>query len=149
MFGDVECSSGGRTKYNRNLLGLPKDHHYDALCVGTIPEEGYKNLTNGYYLRTKAMGRGCRFRGHTNSCGIITVKRTKGPKRYFGFQTGDIVSADVPKGKFAGHHVGRVLARKTGWFDIQLNDGSRATTNYKYCKLLQHDSGYLYAYKVG
>ena len=31
IFGNVECSSGGRTKYNRDkILRLPKDHHYDA-----------------------------------------------------------------------------------------------------------------------
>lgn len=44
MFSSVECASGGRTKFNREQLGLPKDHHYDALCVGTIPTDGYKDF---------------------------------------------------------------------------------------------------------
>lgn len=40
IFRDVECSSGGRTKYNRTKLGYPKEHHYDALCVGTVRKRG-------------------------------------------------------------------------------------------------------------
>ena len=39
IFDDVECSTGGKTKYNRTKLNLPKDHHYDALCVGTVPKK--------------------------------------------------------------------------------------------------------------
>lgn len=30
----VECGSGARTKMNRIQLGLPKEHYYDACCVG-------------------------------------------------------------------------------------------------------------------
>ena len=55
-------------------LGLPKDHHYDALCVGAVPEEGYHDLTNGHVLYAKAIGRGSRFRGKTNKCGVIIKK---------------------------------------------------------------------------
>lgn len=44
IFDEVECSSGGRTKFNRETLQLPKDHHYDALCVGTVPEGGFMDL---------------------------------------------------------------------------------------------------------
>lgn len=76
IFGDVECSSGGRTKYNRTELGYPKEHHYDALCVGTVPEKGYHDRTNGYYLYAKAAGRGTRLRGHLNKCGVIVTKWT-------------------------------------------------------------------------
>lgn len=146
IFGEVECSSGGRTKFNRTALGLPKDHHYDALCVGTVPETGFKDLTNGYCLYIKAMGRGSRFRGKVNKCGIIITKLKKGPKRRFGFQNGDIVVADVPKGKYAGHHVGRVMTRATGSFDIRCADGKLATVNQQYCRILQHDNGYQYCY---
>lgn len=99
---DVKCASGGRTKYNRETLGLPKEHHYDALCVGTIPAGGYTDLTNGYWLTAKAIGRGSRMRGRINKCGIITHKLQRGPKRRFGFQNGDIVAADASKGKYAG-----------------------------------------------
>lgn len=143
---NIECASGGRTKYNRTRLQLPKDHHYDALCVGQVPEEGYKDLTNGYYLHMKAIGRGSRFRGKINKCGIITLKLKRGPKKRFGFQNGDIVAADVPKGKYVGHHVGRVITRSSGSFDIRRTDGDLVTVNQKYCRRLQHDNGFQYSY---
>ena len=147
IFGDVECSTGGRTKYNRERLGLPKGHHYDALCVGTVPKGGYTDLTNGYFFYAKAIGRGSRFRGKINACGIITLKLKKSPKRRFGFQNGDIVRADVPKGKYRGQHVGRVMTRASGSFDIRKTDGSFATTSNRYCKTLQRDNGFLGSYK--
>lgn len=142
VFGNVECSSGGRTKFNRTKLGLPKDHHYDALCVGEVPEDGYRDLTNGYCLYIKAVGRGFRFRGKINKCGVITLKLKRSPKRRFGFQNGDIVLADVPKGKHAGYHVGRVMTRQTGYFDIRKTDGSLVTANHQYCRIFQRDNGY-------
>lgn len=145
-FGTVECASGGRTKYNRERLGLPKDHHYDALCVGAVPEAGYKDLTNGYCFIAKVIGRGSRLRGQINKCGIITVKYPKGPQRRFGFQNGDIVRADVPKGKYAGTHVGRVMTRASGSFDIRKSD-ALVTTNYRNCIILQHDNGFMNFYK--
>ena len=147
MFEDVECSSGGRTKYNREKLGLPKDHHYDALCVGNIPSDGYKDLTNGYCFITKAVGRGTRFRGRINKGGIITVKLPKGPKRRFGFQNGDIVKAVSPHGKYAGTHVGRVMTRSSGSFDIRKSDGTLVTVNQRYCMILQRDNGFLCYYR--
>lgn len=143
LFKTVECSSGGKTKYNRKTLGLPKDHHYDALCVGNVPKSGYKDLTNGYYFMAKAIGRGARFRGKINSCGIITVKLRQSSKRRFGFQNGDIVRAVVPKGKYQGTHVGRVMTRKSGYFDVRKTDGSLITVNYRYCFSLQKDNGFL------
>ena len=32
----IEVSTGGRTKYNRTRLGLPKTHWLDAACVGNV-----------------------------------------------------------------------------------------------------------------
>ena len=147
IFGNVECASGGRTKYNRSRLGLPKDHHYDALCVGTVPEHGYKDLTHGYCLYTMAMGRGSRRRGKPNSCGILVVKYKKTPKRVKGFQTGDIVVAEIPNGKYAGRHVGRVVTRQKRQFSIRTTTGELISTNPKNCKVLQRNSGYRYQYK--
>lgn len=144
IFLDVECASGGKTKYNRTRLGLPKDHHYDALCVGDVPEEDYKDRTNGYCLYVKAEGRGTRFRGKLNKCGIIIQKLKKTPKLVFGFQNGDIVAVDKPKGKDAGHHVGRVMTRASGYFDVRTIEGKLINTSYKYCKILQQKDGYSY-----
>ncbi len=146
IFGQVECSSGGRTKYNRTRLGLPKDHHYDALCVGTVPEGGYRDRTCGCVLHAEAMGRGSRFRGLTNSCGIIITKFKRGPKRRFGFMTGDIVRADVRSGKYAGIHTGRVMVRTTGWFDVRCTNGAKITAKYSDCRILQRSCGYKFWY---
>lgn len=149
IFGDVECSSGGRTKYNWEQLGLPKDHHYDALCVGAVPEEGYHDLTNGHVLYAKAIGRGSRFRGKTNKCGIIIKKLPPREKRVFGFQNGDIVLAKIPKDKYEGRYIGRVMTRARGRFDIRTTVGELVNTNYKYCRLLQKNNGYIYSYTKG
>lgn len=97
-------------------------------------------------MYAKATGRGTRLRGKINKCGIITVKLPKGEKRRFGFQNGDIVAADVPSGKYQGHHVGRVMTRQNGYFNIRKTDGSLVTVNVKYCTILQRDSGYQYSY---
>ena len=150
IFRDVECSSGGRTKYNRIRLGYPKEHHYDALCVGTVPEKGYHDRTNGYYLYAKATGRGTRLRGAINQCGVIITKWTSRKKNFFGFQTGDIVVAEVPHKiprpyKYEGRFVGRVMVRASGSFDIRTTDGKLATVKAGFCRLLQANSGCAYS----
>ena len=147
IFDDVECSSGGRTKHNRIKLGLPKDHHYDALCVGNVLEEGYKDRTNGYVLMVEAKGRGSRFRGNINACGIIVTKYKNRNKTYKGFMTGDIVEADVPKGKHKGHYIGRITIRNTGIFGLIDTDGKRHDINCKYMTVLQKTDGYSYCYE--
>src|SRR5205085_3223733 len=40
----VETASGGKTKYNRTRLGIPKTHALDALCVGEVDLVGRWNL---------------------------------------------------------------------------------------------------------
>lgn len=148
VFDDVECASGGMTKYNRRMLNLPKDHHYDALCVGSVPKGGYKNLTCGYVLYIKAVGRGTRFRGKINKCGVIIKKLDKRSKSVFGFMNGDIVLAEPPKGKYKGRHIGRVMTRASGSFDIRTTEGVLVTVNHKYCRLLQKNDGYKYGYSA-
>ena len=148
-FTNVECSSGGRTKYNRiQILQLPKDHHYDALCVGDVPQSGYKDCTNGYFLYAKAMGRGTRLRGNVNACGIITTKFTDRSKTYQSFMTGDIVQADVPdKYKYHGHMVGRIAIRKSGYFNIWPIGKKCCNVKVDFCKPLQKQDGYSYEYR--
>ena len=148
IFGDVECSSGGRTKYNREqVLHLPKDHHYDALCVGSIPEGGYTDMTNGYVLMVTAMGRGNRLRGNTNKCGVIVTKYRDRRKTHNGFMTGDIVRADIPHGKYACRCTGRITIRHSGSFAIRTSDGRKFDVNCKYLTPLQKADGYSYHYE--
>lgn len=146
----MECSSGGRTKYNRiQILKLPKDHHYDALCVGAVPNAGYKDRTHGYVLYAKATGRGSRLRGNVNKCGIITTKYRDRSKIYQGFMTGDIVFADIPeKYKASGRHTGRVTIRKSGYFSLLTTNGERHTVKSEFCRTLQKQDGYSYQYRA-
>ena len=143
---EVECASGGRTKYNRiEILKLPKDHHYDALCVGEVPAEGYKNI-NQPVLYVKAQGRGSRFRGHTNKCGIITKKFSDNTKSVHGFMTGDIVKANITKGNNIGTHVGRITIRKRGVFGLTNMSGRKLDVGYRNCKIIHRSDGYNYSY---
>lgn len=43
IFGDVECSSGGKTKFNRTILKLPKDHHYETPWRPSMPQQNASN----------------------------------------------------------------------------------------------------------
>ena len=148
LFNDVECSSGGRTKYNRTVvLDFPKDHHFDALCVGNVPEDGFVDRTNGYVLMVEAKGRGSRLRGNINACGIITVKYTNRHKTHKGFMSGDIVRADVPRGKHKGHYTGRITIRHTGSFGLTDQTGKRHDINCKYMSVIQKADGYAYHYE--
>ena len=149
MFEDVECSSGGRTKYNRANLGYPKDHQYDAACIGNVPTDGYEDLTHGYYVYAKATGRGTRFRGKINKCGIITKKLAPRAKKVAGFMNGDIVVANIPHKepkpyKYEGRYTGRVMTRASGSFDIRTVNGKLVTTSYKFIKKTQNADGYQY-----
>ena len=139
VIGEFELKFDADTSKN---LGLPKDHHYDALCVGTIPVGGYKDRTNGYAYHAKAIGRGSRLRGKTNNCGVITVKWLDRSKRKFGFQPNDICVLDKPKGKNQGQYTGKVALRSSGYFDLYTPDGAIINAHNKYFKVLQHADGY-------
>lgn len=138
---EIELASGGKTKFNRTKLGLPKTHYYDSICVGNI-SEGFVFKTPKV-LKIKACGRGSRFRGRTNACGIIN-KRLPRQKEFFGFQTGDIVKAIVAKGKKEGSYLGRVAVRSTGYFNITTKEGVVQGIKYSDCVKIQRNDGYSY-----
>ena len=132
------------TKYNRDELGLPKQHYYDALSVGEIKD--YKFLTDKVLI-ISAKGRGSRQMCRMDRFGFPRTS-AKASKSVKGFQTGDIVKAIVPKGLKQGEYLGRVAVRANGYFDIQTKDGStKQGIGYKFCRLLQRNDGYSYDYK--
>lgn len=145
--GKVHVGTGGRTAYNRNKLGIPKAHHLDALCCADVPKKGYRYAVQPY-LVIEAMGRGNRLLGQVNKCGIITLKYKDYHKRVNGLQTGDIVQAVVPNGKYKGEYIGRLMVRQKGTHDIRTMDGKRfsLTKNATIC-VLQHVDGYQYAFE--
>ncbi|MEM8640568.1 MAG: RNA-guided endonuclease IscB [Cyanobacteria bacterium P01_G01_bin.54] len=138
----VQTGTGGQTKFNRCRLKLPRDHWLDAACVGEVKS---LELLTSQSLQIKATGHGTRQMCRTDKLGF--------PKRYVprhkfvrGFQTGDIVRADVPKGKKAGTHVGRVAVRSTGSFNISTTNGLVQGINAKYCRKVHRKDGYAYSF---
>ena len=134
----IETGSGGRTKYNRIQRGLPKAHWLDAACIGTSTP-AVLEIGGVQPLTITATGWGTRQMCGTNKYGFPIRHRTR-RKRHFGFATGDLVRADVPRGKYAGTHSGRVAVRATGSFRVGNVDG----INHKYVTLLQRYDGYSY-----
>ncbi|BAY47433.1 HNH endonuclease [Scytonema sp. HK-05] len=138
----VETGSGGLTKFNRTKLELPKTHYFDAACVGRSTPD--KLIVKGVKpLIIKATGHGSRQMSVTDKFGFPKSHKTN-TKFHFGFTTGDIVRANVPKGKNAGTYTGRVTTRKIGQFDINTGTKTLQIINHKYCTVLQRHDGYLY-----
>ncbi len=137
----VATGSGGLTKFNRHVLGIPKTHALDAACVGQtdaltawrVPTLSIKGTGRGSYQRTRldrfGFPRGYLMRG----------------KAVRGFRTGDMVLAVVPVGKKAGVHVGRVAVRASGSFNIQTGFAVVQGIGYKHCRVLQRGDGYGYS----
>ena len=140
----VEVGTGGLTKYNRTRLDLPKTHYLDAACVGLSTPE---NLTVKVSkpLQIQSTERGNRQRVLPNKYGFARGHRPR-QKQFFGFQTGDMVVADVPKGKKAGRYFGRVACRTSGSFNIKTIRGTVQGIGYKYCRITHHGDGYLYGF---
>ena len=131
------------TKYNREELGLPKQHYYDALSVGEI--KNYKFLTDKV-LTISAKGRGSRQMCSMDKFGFPRTS-AKSSKSVKGFQTGDIVKAVVPNGLKVGEYLGRVVIRANKCFDIHTKSKITQGIWYKNFRLLQRNDGYSYNYK--
>lgn len=141
---EVECGTGARTKMNRIRLGLPKIHYFDACCVGeSTPLKLHFKTKEVLFI--KAKGRGSRSRTNLDRYGFPRGYLAR-QKFFFGFQTGDMVKAVVPRGKYQGVWFGEVACRKTGSFDIKDKDGKRIAQgiNYRYVQVIQRFDGYAY-----
>jgi hypothetical protein len=138
----VEVGTGGRTKYNRAHLGLPKTHWLDAVCVGASTPEGVR-LVTPTVLTITATGRGLHARTKLDRFGFPRLRLPR-QKRWFGFQTGDMVRAVVPAGKHAGTHVGRVAVRSSGSFNITTASGTLQGINHRHCRVIHRADGYRY-----
>lgn len=136
----VEAGTGGMTKYNRCRLGFPKSHWIDAACVGASTPDNL-DIRGIQPLMISAVGHGSRQMCAVDKYGFPRTG-PKGSKFVHGFQSGDIVKAIVPSGKWKGTHIGRIAIRSSGNFTV----GGIARANYKYCTLLQRNDGYGYEY---
>ncbi len=138
----VETGTGGLTKFNRKRLKVPKSHWQDAACVGQVPDNLVFRINQP--LLIKATGHGTRQRCRPNKFGF---PKSHAPKAKFfqGFQTGDLVSASIPKGKFAGQYVGRIAIRFRPSFVLQLPD-KKFDVHPKYLTHIHRNDGYNYAF---
>jgi 5-methylcytosine-specific restriction endonuclease McrA len=137
----VETSSGGRTKWNRSRLEIPKTHALDAACTGAVGRVLNWNMRT---LTIKATGRGSYQRTRVTSDGFprAYLPRTK---TLHGFQTGDLVRAVVTKGRKAGQYTGRVAVRSTGSFNIQMPSLTVEGIAHRFCRILARTDGYTYS----
>ncbi|MGC8529404.1 MAG: RNA-guided endonuclease IscB [Leptospirillia bacterium] len=138
----VEVASGGRTKYNRTRLGLPKTHSLDAACVGNVDRVKGDNRP---VLAIKSTGRGSYQRTRIDGFGFPRGFFTR-TKAHFGFQTGDLVRAVVTAGKKIGTYVGRVAVRSSGSFNVTTGSGVVQGISKTACHLLQRSDGYGYLF---
>ena len=136
----VSTGSGGRTKWNRSRLGIPKSHALDAACVGDVealadwrvPSLGVKCTGRGTYQRTRLD----RFGFPRGYC-----MRTKLVR---GFKTGDMVRATLATGKRAGVYVGRVAVRASGSFNVQTSSGVVQGISAAHCVIINRGDGYAF-----
>jgi 5-methylcytosine-specific restriction endonuclease McrA len=136
----LEAGTGGRTKFNRTRLGLPKAHWTDAACVGARTPEGLR-VEVGSVLVIAAKGHGSRQMCRTDRYGFPR-RQVPRQKRWFGFRTGDLVKARVTSGKYRGVQVGRVSIRTRPSFRLNGIDVHARTLT-----LIQRADGYAYATK--
>lgn len=141
----VETGSGGRTKFNRSRQDFPKAHWIDAACVGESGE--FVRLDPSLRpLQITATGHGRRQMQNMTKKGFPRGNAKSRQKIYFGFQTGDMVRAVVPKGVFAGKHIGRVACKKSGNFKLKVNGKEMDGVSWRHCTPIHRADGYVYAH---
>jgi hypothetical protein len=137
----VQTSTGAQTKLTRHEQQIPKDHCLDAVCVGVVdkPIADWQKPV----LTIKAMGRGSYQRTRLDKYGFPRGYLMR-KKSVNGFQTGDMVKANVSSGKKVGVYVGRVAVRATGSFNITTKTETVQGISYKHCTRISRNDGYGY-----
>lgn len=139
----LEGGSGGRTKKQRIALHLPKEHYFDALCVGESTPDAFTALS-AYVQEWSAKGRGHRQICGTDASGFPIRHRSR-HRMHFGFQTGDWVRMHKPRGKHAGTWTGRLTTRTDGRFVVMTAGREKIEGRYSQCRMLQRQNGWQYA----
>lgn len=135
----VETGTGGRTKFNRVSRGMDKSHWGDAANVGSSTPERLL-IRDVRPLLITAKGHGRRQRCGTNKHGF-PIRHAPPLKFFMGFQTGDLVKAVIPKGKYAGTYMGRIAIRFRPSFKLTAADES-FDIHPKYIRAIHKADGY-------
>ncbi|MEV0489083.1 RNA-guided endonuclease IscB [Streptomyces atratus] len=141
----VHASSGGRTKWNRTAMGLPKTHTLDALSVGRLDHQSGDAIVRvpQPVQIVKATGRGTYARTTPDRYGFPRLIRPR-RKQHYGFATGDLVRATVRNGRWAGTWTGRISVRSSGQHSLTTPAG-RFNVSHVNLRLLQRADGYAYS----
>ena len=136
----VRTGSGALTKFNRHCFGVPKEHWFDALCVGRINGVSYEPGMK--VLNVSCTGRGQYKRTRTDKFGfpICHFMRTKRPH---GVGLGDLVRMTVQKGKHPGIWTGRAFPSNDGRVVLILPE-FRIWGRARNCSILSLSDGYGY-----
>lgn len=128
----VLTGSGGRTKFNRSKLGIPKAHYLDAACVGIV--DRLVVLTQKI-LKVKCTGQGTRRLVRMDRYGFPCSK----PRQSYdhGWKTGDIAIHDSDVR-------GRVVVQSATRLEVRV-DGKRIGGKLETFKCIHKKDGYNYA----
>lgn len=138
----VETGSGGLTKFNRQQQKLEKTHWLDAACVGiSTPKLIVKGIKP---LLISASGHGSRQSCRTDKFGF-PIRYCPRTKVHFGFQTGDIVKANIPSGKYIGQFSGRITIRSRPSFSLKTT-ANKFDVHPKYLNIIHQADGYGYEF---
>lgn len=140
----VTFASGGRTKHNRSTQHYPKAHWIDAACVGESGEK-VKLDPKTPILHIEARGRGQRLVCRVDRFGFPRTAPGR-VKRVHGFQTGDVVRLNQPRGKYRGQHTGALAGiRARGSMDLRTSSGQKISASHQHMRLLRRFDGYCYS----
>ncbi|WP_328635500.1 RNA-guided endonuclease IscB [Streptomyces sp. NBC_00356] len=133
------------TSDNRRAAGLDKTHTLDALAVEPLDQGRGDTIVRvpDRVLVIEATGRGSYARTTPDRFGFPRLRRER-RKQHFGYVTGDLVRAEIPKGKRAGTWTGRVSVRARGQHSLT-TPGGRINVSYLHLHLLQRADGYAYS----
>ena len=143
----IRTGSGALTKFNRHCFGVPKEHWFDALCVGRINGVSYEPGMK--VLNVSCTGRGQYKRTRTDKFGfpICHFMRTKRPHGVglgeHGVGLGDLVRMTVQKGKHPGIWTGRAFPSNDGSVVLILPE-FRIKGRARNCSILSLSDGYGY-----
>lgn len=131
----IEIGTGGLTKYNRMVQGLPKTHWIDAACVGKSTP--WLKIKTHQPLLITCFGRGGRQKAALNTYGYPIRHNPLKPIK--GWLTGDMA-------KHRTHGIGRITPRSRGSFVLTKPDKTQFSVKPIDLKPVFRRDGYLYKF---